>query len=177
MMPSSAPQEPVSRPQPFQDFAAGFFIVAIAILSVISILGVWRVFGGDVIMKSFSTLGLLAVVAIALIVAGRYFDKSEAGGITSAAPVFKSIRQITLGVLIVAAAGFALLGVMAIWEVIAEKETLYRALASLGIIGFGAFVSVMVCLERENNHAARQSMGPLILVLFLVAWLLLSIFN
>ncbi len=162
--------------QVLQDLSAGFFISAIAVLSFISVLGVWEVFGSDVITKSFSTLGLLAVVSIAIIIAGRYFDKSDPAVQPAGAPVFKSVRQVTLIVLIVAAALLALVGVLAIWEIIANSEVVFRSLGSLAIIGFAAFITVMVCLERENNQAHRGGIGgPALIMLLIALWAALSL--
>ena len=174
--PAAMPEAVVTetRPQPFQDAAAGFFIAAMAVLSIVSILGVWRVFGSDVIGKSFSTIGLLAIISIVVIVAGRYVDKDAENAVSAGAPAFRSIRQVTLGVLIASAAGLALLGVLAIWEVVSDKDVVFRALSSLGILAFSALISVMVCLERENNHMARQSAGPLVILLFIVGWVFMS---
>jgi hypothetical protein len=177
MSPVAASPATVSRAQTFQDVSAGFFIASIVVLSFVSILGVWKIFGSDVIVKSFSTLGLLAIVAVAIILAGRYFDKSDPALTPPGAPAFKSIRQITLGVLIIAAAGFALLGVLAIWEVITDHQTVFRSLSSLAIVGFAALIVVMVCLERENNQTVRRGGGALVILLVIVAWILLSFFH
>lgn len=175
-VPAPAPEAVVTEtsPQPLQDFAAGFFIVAVGVLSVISILGIWKIFGQSVIGKSFSTIGLLAVISIIVIIAGRYMDKEKGSLTSSAAPVFRSIRHITLGTLIVSAAGLALLGVLAIWEVMGG-DVLYRSLSSLGVIAFCSLIAVMVCLERENNRAARDGAVPLVIILFVIGWVFMSL--
>ncbi|MDB5194997.1 MAG: hypothetical protein JWO84_181 [Parcubacteria group bacterium] len=163
-----------------QNISAAIFIGSIALLSFVSVLGVWDVFSNEVITKSFLTIGLLAIVAVVIIIAGRYVDKTPTSpGMDPPLPppgaaAFRSIRQIMLGVLIVSAALLALLGVLAIWDVISDKTAMYKSLASLAILGFSSLITVMVCLERENNQLARRSMGPLVVVLFVVGWIMLT---
>lgn len=155
-----------------QNTAAIIFIAAVAVLSAISILGVWEFFDRDVITKSFETLGLLALVAVIVMISGRFIEKRSLTETLPElpSPVFKTARQVTLAVLIVAVSLLALLGVLAIWEVIKDKEVLYKSLSSLGILAFGAFVMVMTCLERENKlrSGGRLSAGAVVMIAFLV---------
>ena len=77
-----------------QGYAAGFFVFAVAFLGMISILGVWNVFSGDVITKSFETLGVLAGVAAIVMIAGRFIDtKPDQGVIFVPNPGWKSLRK------------------------------------------------------------------------------------
>ncbi|MBP6860497.1 MAG: hypothetical protein KBC38_02975 [Candidatus Pacebacteria bacterium] len=153
-----------------QNIAAYLFIAAVAVLSIVSILGVWEVVEDDMIEKSFLTIGLLGVVAIVVIAAGRFIDTTPMDDMNSLAWVaaFKSIRHVTLGSLIVSAVLLAFLGVLAIWEVIADMEVLMRSMGTLAVIGFASLIIVMVCLERENRsakpgEAVRMSAGTIVL--------------
>lgn len=138
--------------------ASGFFICAVAVLSAISILGVWDFFSKDVITKSFETLGLLALFSVVAIVAGRFVDdKADAMAMPALPnPIFKTIRQATLGVLIISAVLLALVGIMAIWDVITDKAVLSKVLSSLAILAFSAFVIVVTCLEREDSPILKD---------------------
>lgn len=158
--------------------SSGFFVLSVAILSLISILGVWDFFSGDVIMKSFQTLGLLAFISVVVIVSGRFIEGRTEGVPTIFVPnpIFKSIRQATLGVLIVSSALLALLGVLSIWEVITDKEVLFKSLSSLGIIAFASLIIVVTCLEREDSPLLKQNskvsfggvvIGAILLYIFL----------
>jgi len=84
-----------------QDIAGFVFVSSVAVLSVVSVLGIWEVFERDVITKSFETLGLLAVVAVIIIAAGKFIDHKPEEGLVEVAPVpnplFRSIRRITVG--------------------------------------------------------------------------------
>jgi hypothetical protein len=158
--------------------ASAFFIGAVAVLSVISILGVWDFFSNDVIWKSFLTLGLLAVIAVVIIVAGRFIENKDAVVAVPQVPnpIFKSIRQITLGVLIISATLLALVGVMVIWDVITDSEVLFKSLSSLGILAFSSFVIVVTCLdlEREDNPLLKnhgKKSGWIILLVIVLAWM------
>jgi hypothetical protein len=138
-----------------QDSAGLFFATAVSILSVISVLGIWDFFSQDVINKSFETIGLLALVAIVIIVAGHFVGNHADSTVPSAPvmpnPIFKSIRYATLTLLIICVSALALLGVLAIWDVIPDKDVLYKSLSSVAILAFGAFVIVLTCLEREDS--------------------------
>lgn len=159
--------------------AAGLFIFCTIGLTAISILGVWDVLDGDVITKSFSTLGLLAVVAIIVIFAGRFIDSpTPEATIVAPHPLFHSLRNLTLTILIISAALLAFLGVLAIWEVIDDISTLYKSLSSLAILAFSSLIIVMVCLEREQNafwqKRAREMTGGSILLGIILIWLLFA---
>lgn len=160
--------------------ASAFFIGAVAVLSVISVLGVWEIFGSDVILKSFQTLGLLAFIAVVIIIAGRFLEQKNTEQMVpfTPNPIFKSIRQVTLGVLIVSASLLALLGILAIWDVITDKEVLFRALSSLGILAFSSFVIVITCLEREDSPLLKKGAkisGWTIFLIVILAWMMFGI--
>ena len=165
-----------------QDTAAFFFIVAVIILSAVSIFGVWDIFDGDVVGKSFMTLGLLSVIAIIILAAGKFIDnKSEAQAIVPPNPAFGSLRRIMLGVLIVSASLLALVGVLVIWDVIGEAKILWKSLGSIAIIAFSSFLIVMTCREREmvmtvDGHKRNVSLGAII-SLVLVGGFFLMIFS
>lgn len=162
-----------------QDTVSFLFIGIIIILAGISIFGVWEIFEQDVIGKSFMTLGLLSVIAVIIMIAGRFVDnKSESIALAVPNPAFGSIRRIMLGVLIASASLLALLGVLAIWEVIAHGDVLWKSLGSIGIIAFASLLAVMTCREREmvlqgDGRKKNFSLGTII-VLLLVGWWLFS---
>ena len=132
-------------------YAAGFFIFAVIVLGIISILGVWDVFGGDVIWKSFYTIGLLAVVALIIAVAGQAMD-SKAGHVPSVPdPIWASVRKGTLGVLIGSLAILALLGILTIWEVISNHDVLYKSMGSMAILAFVSLIIVVTCRSMEGT--------------------------
>ena len=89
--------------------------------------------------------------------------------------------QITLTILIISVSLLAILGVLAIWEVIKDKDVLFKSLSSVGIIAFGAFIITVTSLEREGNNFLNQkgksfSAGTIVLIIFLV-YLLFSFFR
>ena len=141
-----------------QDSAAFLFVIATAILTGICVLGVWNFFSHDVIYKSFETVGLLALVAVVVVIASRFLG---AGGIATVPPppnpVFTILRKMTLTILIVSAALMAFLGVLAIWDVISDKDVLFKSVGSLAVLAFGTFLMVATCMERENNPLLKQS--------------------
>jgi len=175
-----------------QNSAALFFIISVVILATISIFGVWDILDEDVITKSFRTLGLLAAVAVIVMVAGRFIDsRHEVVGIGEAPlvgtessseinPMFTSIRHATLAILIVSVVLLALFGIMAIWEVL-SGEVMEKSLSSIGILAFSSFVIVLTCLERENHKILRQGGKPIsggmaFLIIMGFFWILVSMF-
>ncbi|MEK7645198.1 MAG: hypothetical protein AAB391_02680 [Patescibacteria group bacterium] len=170
-----------------QNIASGIFIGAVSVLSLISILGVWDVFNKEVISKSFATLGILAVVAVVVMVAGRFVGGGEAVDPLNPPvpavpnPTFRIVRIATLGALIVSAVLLAFLGVCSIWEIITDKAILYKSLSSLAVIAFSSFVIVLTCLERENSpllkRGGRLSPGVIILCVILFMWMMMAMFS
>ncbi len=158
-----------------KNVAASLFIIAVVILSAISILGVWKIFSNDVIVKSFETLGLLAVVSAITMVAGKFIEAKNQTAETVPevpSPAFKAIRQSTLVVLIVSGSILALLGVLSIWDVITNKDVLYKSLGSLAILAFSSLIIVATCLEMEGFRNSGEkgrniSGGNIIAGLFL----------
>jgi len=128
------------------------FIFGLYILGFISILGIWEFFDKDVISKSFQTIGFLMFATVVILVAAKFLGKDQ---VSTPPPVFASVRRITIGVLIVSASLLALTGVLAIWDVL-DGSAVQHSMASLGILAFVSFVSVMVCLEREGSQMLQH---------------------
>jgi len=136
----------------FGDLAALFFIFAVVVLSLISILGVWDILSDDVLTKSFQTLGLLAFVSVIVMLFARNASDVNTTSVVSVPnPIFKTIRQVTIVLVIIAVSFLALLGVLAIWDVIANKDVLYKSLSSLAIIAFGSGIIIVTTKERDNK--------------------------
>ncbi len=136
--------------QKLQDVAAISFIIAVFILTTVSVLGIWDFFDRDVITKSFQTIGLLAFVSVMILVSGRFVDQKLEIGHTSN-PFFNSVRHITVAVLIISGSMLALLGVLAIWDVIADKDVLYKSVGSLAAISFSSLVVIATAKEMEGK--------------------------
>lgn len=187
----AAPQEPITPMQSaysiptaslqthsiktlIQNIAAGFFIACVLVLTIVSILGIWSIFSNDVIAKSFETLGILALVAIIVIVASKFVgDPSAEAEPAMPSHGYRSIRNSTLVTLIVSSTLLAFLGVLSIWDVITSTDILHKSLSSLSIIAFSSLIIVMVCLEREQNsfwkkHGREMTGGSVILGIVLI---------
>ncbi|MEI8174699.1 MAG: hypothetical protein WCG28_01990 [bacterium] len=159
-----------------QNGAAFVFIASVVILTVISICGVWKVFDVDVITKSIQTFGLLSVVAVIVMIAGKFVDSRDQLTVSSTGAVedvpfsnlaFTTIRKITLAVLIASVSILALLGVLAIWDVL-SGEVLNKSISSIIVVAFATLIVIMTCLQREqlfkNN---KTSLGKVILYIIL----------
>lgn len=177
------------------DIAAYLFIFSVVILSAVSILGVWNFFADDVISKSFQSIGLLALVAIIVIIADHFIDKRPGAPVTPiSVPVpgslevvppivvqesngiFKGLRTITLSTLVLSVALLALLGIMAIWEVL-SGEVLSKSISSIAIGAFSSLIIVMTCLERENNPILyrKKISGGMIILAFILVWIFVAV--
>ncbi|MFA7309460.1 MAG: hypothetical protein WC050_01010 [Candidatus Paceibacterota bacterium] len=140
-----------------QDSAAFLFIIAVAILTGVCVLGVWEFFDHDVILKSFETVGLLALVAVVVIFAGRFMGSGSTAVVQSVPnPLFADLRSVTVVILIAASALLAFIGVLSIWDVITDTSVLYKSVGSLAVLAFGAFVMVATCMEREQNPLLKN---------------------
>ncbi len=166
-----------------QNIAAFLFIICVVVLSVVSILGVWDIFGTDVITKSFQTLGLLAGVSVIIMIAGRFVDShnevlqaTTIGGIPALNavpeinPAFTGIRYATVVTLVTSIGILALLGVLSIWEIM-EGTVLTKSVSSIGIVAFASFIIVITCLEREHHKILHQKLsGGAIVLLVIIGW-------
>lgn len=64
------------------------------------------------------------------------------------------IKRVTAWVMIISATLFALVGVLAVWEVFGDNagDVVWRAFASLGIIAFAALVVNVASRVAEGKH-------------------------
>ena len=136
------------------DGAASFFITCVAVLTLISLMGVWDVFSTDVVGKSFETLGLLAFAALIITAAGNHVGAPEEAAVPN--PVFRTVRNITLVVLIISTVILTILGVFVIWEIIKNSDVLSKSLSSLAIIAFASLVIVLVCQSRDQAPRSKK---------------------
>ena len=150
MSPAIPPQNH-SVKNTIQNVAAGIFIACVVVLSIIAIFGVWDFFSSDVITKSFETLGLLAFVAMVVIIASNFVGDPSETSVTIQNQGFRAMRNVTLVTLIGSSTILALLGVLSIWEVITDQKVLSKSISSLAIIAFASLIIVILCLEREKN--------------------------
>jgi len=169
-----------------QNISAFVFIACVVILTVVSILGVWKILEEDVITKSIQTVSLLALVTIVIIITGKFFDshnQSVASGDMVGAtavsaleinPAFTSIRYITLTTLIISLVILALLGVLSIWDVL-SGQTLSKSLSSMTIIAFSSIIIIMTCLQREQHKLMQKKIsGWAIFGMVIIGWILLA---
>jgi|GEM_PF-1304310 len=171
-----------------QNWAGFTFIFCTAFLTVVSVLGIWKVLNEDVVGKSTQTISLLAVVTVIIIIAGRFIDKraeiasrdqvgAEISRTVEVNPAFTSIRHATLGILIAAVTLLTLLGVLSIWDVL-SGETLTKSLSSMALVAFASLVIVITCLERENRLMLhRKISGAAIFGALIALWILISLFR
>jgi hypothetical protein len=164
-----------------QDATGFLFIGIVALFSAIAVMGIWEILGKDVIEKSLMTIGLLALVAVIVMVAGRFVGNREStpgATIVVPHPAFHSIRRLMIGVLIASVSLLALLGVMSIWDVIDEREVLFKSLSSIAVLAFAAFVVVITCLEREGTSAGSRkvTLGGFLAAL-IAMWVFASLFG
>ena len=140
----------------------------------------WEVFEKKVIDQSFQTLGILALVTVITLIAGKFIEsRSQETEKALPPPAFRVIRRTTLIALIVAISLLAFVGVFAIWEILEDEKIVTKSLVSLTILAFSAFIIVITCLEREGRLGSPRgsktiSVGSiifLILSFFLLRWL------
>jgi hypothetical protein len=168
-----------------QDAAATIFIICVAILTVVSVMGVWELFEGDVITKSFQTVGILAGAAVITIFAGRFMDNhhieptstQSTEAVLSEPTVnstFSAIRYVTVVSLITSASLLALIGILSIWEVL-KGDILAKSASSIGIVAFSSFLIIAVCLEREDHPIIHKKIsGWVILLAIVLVWSMVS---
>lgn len=68
--------------------------------------------------------------------------------------VFMTIRRVTAWVMILSAILFAMIGILAIWEVLGDNagDVVWRAFSSLAIIAFAALVVNVASRAMMNKH-------------------------
>ena len=58
-----------------QDIATMIFIASVAILTLISLLGIWDILDSSVIYKSFSTIGIIGFAALVASISSKFLEK------------------------------------------------------------------------------------------------------
>jgi len=171
------------------DVAAYIFIASVLVLSIVAIFGIWDMVSDDVIGKSFQSIGLLAVVTIIVLIADGFLDKKEDLIVTNNGSIsvvrnketFKVLRNMTLAVLITSVAVLALIGVLAIWDVI-QGDNIGKSLGSIGVIAFSSLIIVLISLNREGHPAlvggkGNRISGGLAVLLIILGIMLISVFQ
>ena len=96
--------------------------------------------------------------------------------------MFTATRKISIVVLGISAAALAFLGILSIWEVL-NKDDVFKALTSMGIIAFASFLVIVISLEREGKlwllmaHEGSMSKGRLTVLIIVGLFLLWILFN
>jgi hypothetical protein len=162
------------------DIVAYIFIAALALLTIITIFGIWDFISKDVISKSFQSIGLLALVSIIILIADNFLDKERTESkiiidpqtgnemVVSGNLSFQVIRNSSIVILIISAVFLALIAVLSIWEILNET-ILSKSVSTIGVIAFSTLIAVVTCLNRENHPILKkQSVSPLIGAGFLI---------
>jgi hypothetical protein len=63
-----------------------------------------------------------------------------------------SIKNISLGVVIISIVFFTIIALMAIWEVFNDGDFVWKALTSLAVIGFSGLVGIVIGDKMEKNR-------------------------
>ncbi len=162
------------------DVVALLFIGCVGVLTVLCLLSIWKFIDGDVVFKSMATIGIVAFASIIALFASRAMGNqiAESSEISPYIPLFTSLRYLTSTLLIVAVAVLALVGVMAIWDLITDNAVIMKTVVSMIILAFSSFIAIATCAERENRtifggvREGRRhiSVGGIILLVVLGAW-------
>lgn len=62
-----------------------------------------------------------------------------------------SVKKIAIGVLIAAVSVLTLIAVLSIWDVL-SKDTLGKALGTIGVVAFGALIVILASKEVEHKN-------------------------
>lgn len=164
------------------DIVAIVFMVCTGLLTVLSLLSIWKFVSSDVLMKSMATVGIVAFASVITMVASRSMggaDTSEAPQSAELTAFFSILRSITSAVLIVSVVMLTLIGVLAIWDVISDKTFLSRVISSMLVLAFSSFITIFACADREGKtifgktkelESKSMSGGSMLVLLLIVAY-------
>lgn len=117
-------------------------VAAVSVLSIFGLLAIWEIIDSDVLWKSFSTIGVIGLVALVVIGISRVANNYYAG--QPAAPAvesqgWKAARNVILGVVGAAFLVFAAFSIAAIWG-FTGGEALYHSLSSMLLLGCSSII-------------------------------------
>jgi hypothetical protein len=143
--------------------AAYFFIGASLVLTLISVAGIWGVFSGNVITKSFESLGLIAFASIVMMMADGFSTRKsltpqEVVANNGSIEGFKGLRSVALGVLIISVSICVCLGLLSIWDVVVG-DILFLSISTMGTVGFYSLVTALVCSKRISDMRGVSSVS------------------
>ena len=138
------------------DSAAYIFILAVIVLTLIMVAGIWDFLDRDVIDKSAQTLGVLGFISLMILLVGHFSGKGNKENqqeiIHVPDPLFQSIRKTTVVVFIFLVSILAFFSVLAIWELVSDKDILYKSLSSVGVFTFSSVLIILTSLSREKSE-------------------------
>jgi hypothetical protein len=134
--------------------AAYFFIGTTFFFTIICVGGIWSGFD-DTIGKSLASMGLLAVACLVILVVEEYYPKKVISSLVAheyvqAVENYVKIRKFSFNVIIVSITICVFLGLLSIWELF-DEEVFWKSLSTMASIGFYAFITLVVCMKREES--------------------------
>ena len=130
--------------------AVGTLVCAVAILTLVGLFGIWGWVGEDVVWKSYSTIGVVALAAFLVVgiaqITGKYAGTPPAPAPES--PVWKAARNLLLGAIGIVFLAFAALAIAAIWNFVGP-DTLWRSFSSMMLL-FTSGVITLVAFKQVD---------------------------
>lgn len=127
--------------------AIGTLVCAVSILTLVGLLAIWGWVDGDIVWKSYSTIGVIGLAALVVVgiarVSSKYYGQPAAPAPES--PTWKAMRNLILGIMGAAFLVFTVLSIAAIWNFVGG-DTLWKAISSMGYL----FISAVILLVAFN---------------------------
>lgn len=125
--------------------AVGTLVFSVSILSIVGLMAIWEMLSEDVLWKSFSTIGVLAVVALVIMgiarVASNYYQNQPKMPQPESVE-WRAARNVLLAIVGAAFLFFAALSIMSIWDFIGD-DSLWHAINSMILLCVSAVIMLV----------------------------------
>lgn len=64
----------MSTSDKIKDVAVSIFMASVGLLTFIALMAIWDIFDGEVVYKSFTTIGIIGFAAVVVVIAANYMD-------------------------------------------------------------------------------------------------------
>jgi len=132
--------------------AVGALVFAVSLLTIVGLMAIWQWVDSDVLYKSMSTIGVVALAALVVVGIARVARHYGGVAVPAATPpsaAWVGARNMLLGIVGAVFLIFAGLSIASIWDFVGS-DTLTKSLSSMGLLFISAVIMLVAFRSQQD---------------------------